>query len=115
MVDAKCACNLSLCLFEPNTINSVLFICDDIDFKGLPQPCFKIFECISVHLSMSKDQDIIYHTMYRPPNFSKTNFQDFSPFVESAALSCCENIIFGDTQIINPQPISMAIYYMSYV
>ena len=35
--------------------------------------------------------------MYRPPNVSKAKFiEDFSSFVEGAALSCCENIILGD-------------------
>ena len=42
-------------------------------------------------------QDIIFHTVYRPPNVSKGNFiEDFSSSVEGAALSCCENIILGD-------------------
>ena len=41
--------------------------------------------------------NIIFHTVYRPPNVSKATFiEDFSSFVEGAALSCCENIILGD-------------------
>ena len=72
------------------------FIHDDIDFKVLPQPCFNTFESISVHLSMGNAQDIVFHTVYRPPNVSKANFiEDFSSFVEGVALSCCENIILG--------------------
>ena len=47
------------------------FICDDINFKVLPQPCFKTFESISVHLSTGNAQDIIFHTVYRSPNVSK--------------------------------------------
>ena len=47
------------------------FICDDTDFKVLPQPCFNIFESISVHLSTSNAQDIAFHTVYRPPMFPK--------------------------------------------
>ena len=84
------------------------FIRDDIDFKVLPQPCFNTFESISVHLSTGNAQDIVFHTVCRPPNVSKGNFiEDFSSFVEGAALSCCENIILGDlnqynfTQIID--------------
>ena len=35
-----------------------------------------------------------------PPNVSKANFiEDFSSFVEGAALSCCENIILGDLNL----------------
>ena len=35
--------------------------------------------------------------MYRPPNVSIAKFtEDFSSFVEAAALSCSENIILGD-------------------
>ena len=76
------------------------FICDDIDFKVLPQPCFNTFESISVHLSTGNAQDIVFHTVYRPPNVSKANFiEDFSSFVEGAALSCCENIILGDLNL----------------
>ena len=64
------------------------FTHDDIDFKVLPQPCFNTFESISVHLSMGDAQDIVFHTVYRPPNVSKANFiEDFSSFVEGAALS----------------------------
>ena len=38
--------------------------------------------------------------MYRPPNVSKANFiEDFSSFVEGAALSCCENVILGDLNL----------------
>ena len=48
-----------------------LFIRDDIDFKVLPQPCFNTFESISVHLSMGNAQDIVFHTVYRPPMFPK--------------------------------------------
>ena len=75
------------------------FIRDDIDFKVLPQPCFNTFESISVHLSTGNAQDIVFHTVYRPPppNVSKANFiENFSSFVEGAALSCCENILLGD-------------------
>ena len=50
---------------------------------------------ISVHLSMGKAQDIIFHTVYRPTNVSKANFmEDYSYLVESTALSYCENIIW---------------------
>ena len=59
---------------------------DDIDFKVLPQQCFKTFEKISVHLSMGNAQNIIFHTVCRPPNVSKANFnEDFSSFVEGVA------------------------------
>ena len=76
------------------------FIRDDIDFKVLPQPCFNTFESISVHLSTGNAQDIVFHTVYRPPNVSKANFiEDFSSFVEGAALSCCENVILGDLNL----------------
>ena len=77
------------------------FIRDDIDFKVLPQPCFNTFESISVHLSTGNAQDIVFHTVYRPPpNVSKANFiEDFSSFVEGAALSCCEIIILGDLNL----------------
>ena len=76
------------------------FIRDDIDFKVLPQPCFNTFKSISVHLSTANAQDIVFHTVYRPPNVSKANFiEDFSSFVEGAALSCCENVILGDLNL----------------
>ena len=49
---------------------------------------------------MGNAQDIILHTVYMPPNVSKANFiEDFSSFVEGAALSCCKNIVLGD---LNP-------------
>ena len=76
------------------------FICDDIDFKVLLQPCFKIFESISVHLPMGNAKDFIFHTVYRPSNISKANFiEDFSSSVDVAALSCWENIILGDLNL----------------
>ena len=76
------------------------FIRDDIDFKVLPQPCVNTFESISVQLSMGNTQDIIFHTLYRPPNVSKADFiVEFSTFVECAALTCCENIILGDLNL----------------
>ena len=57
-------------------------------------------ESISVHQSMRNAQDIVFHTVYRPPNVSKANFiEDFSSFVEGAALSCCENVILGDLNL----------------
>ena len=38
--------------------------------------------------------------MYRPPNVSKAKFiEDFSSYVEGAALSYCENIILGDLNL----------------
>ena len=38
--------------------------------------------------------------MYTPPNVYKDNFiEDFSFFVEGAALSCCKNIILGDLNL----------------
>ena len=62
------------------------FICDDIDFKVRPQPCFNTFDSISVHLSMGNAQDIVFHTVYSPPNVSKANFiEDFSSFIKGAA------------------------------
>ena len=76
------------------------FIHDDIDVKVLPQLCFSSFESISVHLSTGNEEDIVLHTVYRPRNVSKANFiEDFSSFVEGAALSCCENIILGDLNL----------------
>ena len=49
---------------------------------------------------MGNAQDIVFHTVYRPHNVSKANFiEDFSSFVEGAALSCCENIILGDLNL----------------
>ena len=49
---------------------------------------------------MGNAQDIVFHTVYRPPNVSKASFiQDFSSFVKGAALSCCENIILGDLNL----------------
>ena len=76
------------------------FIRDNIDFKVLPQPCVNTFESISIHLSMGNTQDIIFHTLYRPPNVSKADFiGEFSTFVECAALTCCENIILGDLNL----------------
>ena len=69
-------------------------------FKVIPQSCFKIFECICVHLSMGNGQDIIFYTVYRHPNVSKANFiEDFSSFVEGTALLCSENIILGDLNL----------------
>ena len=47
------------------------FISDDIDFKVLPKPCFSTFESISVYLSTGNAQDIVFHTVYRPPMFRK--------------------------------------------
>ena len=55
---------------------------------------------ISVQLSMGNTQDIIFHTLYRPPNVSKAKFiGEFTTFVECAALTCCENIILGDLNL----------------
>ena len=49
---------------------------------------------------MGITQDIIVHTVYRPSNVFKANFiEDFSYFVEGAAISCCENIILGDLNL----------------
>ena len=49
---------------------------------------------------MGISQDIIFHTVYRPPNVSKANFiGNFSSSVEGAALSCCENTILGDLNL----------------
>ena len=43
---------------------------------------------------------LFFYLVYWPPNISKTNFiEDFSSFVEGAALSCCENIILGDLNL----------------
>ena len=76
------------------------FTHDNSDFKVLPQPCFNTFQSISVHLLMGNAQDIIFHTVYRPPDVSKANFiENFSSFVEGAALSCCENIILVDLNL----------------
>ena len=50
------------------------FIRDDIDFKVLPQPCFKTFESISVHLSIGNAKNSIFHTVYRPPKFFQSQF-----------------------------------------
>ena len=76
------------------------FILDYTDFKVLPQSCLKTFERIYVHLSMGNSQDIIFHTVYRPPNVSKPNFiEGFSSFEKGAALSCCENITLGDLNL----------------
>ena len=73
------------------------FIHDNIDFKVLPQPCFNTFESTSVHLSMGNAQNIIFHTVYWPPNVSKAKFmEDFRSFVEGAASTSCENIILAD-------------------
>ena len=73
------------------------FIHDDIDFKVLPQTCVKTFESISVQLPMGNTQDIIFHTMYRPPNISKADFiEEFRTILECAALTCCKNIILSD-------------------
>ena len=50
---------------------------------------------------MVNAQDIIFHTVYRPPNVSKAKFtEDFSSFVEGAALSCCvKNNVLGDLNL----------------
>ena len=45
---------------------------------------------------MGNAQDIIFHTVYRHANVSKAIFEDFSSFVEGAALLCCKNIILCD-------------------
>ena len=63
----------------------------------LPQPCFKAFESISVHLPMGKCQNIIFHTVYRSPNVSKANFMRIFVPLFRAYLSCCENIILSDS------------------
>ena len=52
----------------------------------LPQSCVNTFESISVQLSMGNIQDIIFHTLYRPPNVFKADFiGEFITFVECAA------------------------------
>ena len=74
------------------------FIRDDIDFKVLPQPCFNTFESISVHLSTGNAQDIVFHTVYRPPNVSKANFiEDFSSLWREAVAG----IVFSNDLISN--------------
>ena len=42
----------------------------------------------------------LFFTVYGPPNVSKIQFiEDFSSFVEGAAILCCESIILGDLNI----------------
>ena len=43
------------------------FICNNNNFEVLPQPFVNTFESISDHLSMDNAQDIIFHTVNRPP------------------------------------------------
>ena len=63
-------------------------------------PNVNIFESISIQLSMGNTKDIIFYTLYRPPNVSKANFiGEFSIFVECSALTCWENIILGDLNL----------------
>ena len=50
------------------------FIRDDIDFKVLPKPCFNTFESISVHLFTGNAQDIVFHTVYSPPQCFQSQF-----------------------------------------
>ena len=49
---------------------------------------------------MGNSQGIIFHTLFRPPNVSKTNFiGKLNTLVECAALTSCENIILGDLNL----------------
>ena len=55
------------------------------------------FESTSIQISTEGAKDVIFHVHYRPPNLSKSQFlEEFGMFLEGAALSGCENILFGD-------------------
>ena len=59
-----------------------------------------MFDSISVHLSMGNTQNIIFHTVHRLPNVSKAKFiEEFSSFVEGAALLCCEDVILDNLNL----------------
>ena len=74
-----------------------LFIRDDLCFKLLSEPRFHSFESISVKLSTSSAQEVVFHVLYRPPRVLKAEFlDDFWLFLEGTALSSSENILLGD-------------------
>ena len=59
--------------------------------------CFLSFESISVPLSTSSAQEVTFHVLYIPQSVPKTQFlDDFTLFLDGAALSGSEHILLGD-------------------
>ena len=58
------------------------------------------FEHITVKLSEQQSSQLLVHIIYRPPNTSKSKvIEEFTCFMEAAALSPHENIVMGDVSI----------------
>ena len=73
------------------------FIKEDLSFEQVSKNSYQAFESISIQISTEGAKDVIFHVAYRPPNLSKSQFQDeFGMFLEGAALSGYENILLGD-------------------
>ena len=73
-----------------NNIDSVLCQTDQRD----------TFEHTTIKLTERQSSQLLIHIIYRPPSTSKSKFiEEFTCFMEAAALSPHENIILGDVKI----------------
>ena len=74
-------------VFVRNDIDGVLYQTDQRD----------TFEHITFKLSERQSSQLLVHIIYRPPNTSKSKFiEEFTCFMEAAALSPHENIVLDD-------------------
>ena len=70
-----------------------VFVRKDIDQRDT-------FEHITVKLSERQSSQLLVHIIYRPPNPSKSKFiEEFTCFMEAAALSPHKNIVLGEDNI----------------
>ena len=73
------------------------FIKEDLSFEQVSKNNSQAFESTSIQISTKGAKDVIFDVLYRPPNLSKSqSLDEFSMFLEGAALSDCENILLGD-------------------
>ena len=76
------------------------FVRNDIDGMLYQTDQRDTFEHITVKLSERQSSQLLVHIIYRPPNTSKSKFiEEFTCFMEVAALSPHENIVLGDVNI----------------
>ena len=78
----------------------VFFIKEDLSFEQVSKNNYQAFESTSIQISTEGGKYVIFHVVYRPPNLSKSQFLDeFGMFLQGAALSGCDNILFGDLNV----------------
>ena len=77
-----------------------VFVRNDIDGVHYQTDQRETFEPITVKLSEQQSSQLLVHIIYRPPNTIKSKFiEEFTCFMEAAALSPHENIVLGDVNI----------------